>query len=254
MKRFLLIILILSKTVSANGLKLAVSQNKFPYEYVQNNKVIGITADIANYIFKKIKIQVQLIPMSEKRKASLIEHGVILDGVVGTELDGNQNYYTKLIQTKPIFGETHNVYQSKEKNLKVKNIEDLKGTRIGILTTNEYPFRFYGIEHTKIDFKKVSILQSTNDLLVQIEENELDLIISESLALNIIAKKLNLTKCCKIIQTKGTTQLRIGLVKKRLGKLSLNIIEKFNNALKQEDTKLFIAKTVKKYKNIMSRN
>ena len=136
------------ETVTEGKLTMATNATFPPYEYYEGKKVIGIDAEIAGEIAKKLNLELEIAD---------IEFDSIVPGVQSGKYDMGMAGMTVTPERKNSvnFSDSYATGIQKvivTKDSKIKSLDDIKGKNIGVQTSTTgdlYATDAYGADHVK---------------------------------------------------------------------------------------------------------
>lgn len=121
---FLLVLVLEAQTLTV------LTEDFPPYNYIEDGKIIGITTEIIEEIFKRTKIDynIELLPWTRAYKTTLKDKNTVLFSIAYTE---ERKDLFKWVG--PVIPTAMAVIAKKEKNIKIDSISNLASYKIGVV-------------------------------------------------------------------------------------------------------------------------
>lgn len=229
----------------AQEVELLIATRQFPpFEFIENDKIVGINQETISNILKKIGYTVKFVPLPWKRALITTEDG-ITDAIAS--IKKSPNLANAYVFSNPIMYIQDSFYKKKTLNLTATTLKDLSKYKIGIV--DKY---FYGLHFTIQNFPKIFPLTSSTpeiDNLEKLNAGRVDLILCPANICNYWLNKYpKLFSNIQIINHLSVDEPQaLYLAFSKNNKNSAEIIKKFNDELKKYLAEGAITKSIKKY-------
>ncbi|MCG8569226.1 MAG: transporter substrate-binding domain-containing protein [Spirochaetes bacterium] len=212
-----------------------------PYQYTENNQVIGTDTEILQEVLKQMNIEPVFLSLSWARALLYVETGEadIIFSLSLTEKRQDFLYFVK----EPISSEKTVFYSHISEKFVIQSLADIKGKRVDIQKDHHYP-EVFNQYHNYIQTISNDIPNQLRKLLT----GRCDLIIGNELVIIAQARKMNIYKQLKLVDyTVAEEPLYVGFSKKG-SILAKEQAETFSSILKQLKEEGFVKRVIDKYR------
>ncbi|MEH6347387.1 MAG: transporter substrate-binding domain-containing protein [Bermanella sp.] len=163
-----------------------------PYVYAQNDRVVGIHADIVRAVLDKLQVDYELKTYPWKRVINMTDKAMVTFSMSWVE---SVERFEKYLMVGPIqYGRTVFMVR-KDSIIEFSELSDLKGYKIGMISGYTYPMEFKAAAFLNKEAATVDNAQLISKLLAK----RVDVIIGDESTLSFEAKKLHMSHEIKIL-------------------------------------------------------
>ncbi len=197
MKRWLALFTLLVGTLScrlvyAEVWQVAGDETFPPYVYEENDRVVGIHADIARAVLDKLQVDYELKTYPWKRVINMTDNALVTFSLSWVE---SVERFEKYLMVGPIqYGRTVFMVR-KDSSIEFNELSDLKGYKIGMISGYTYSMEFKVATFLNKEAATVDNAQLISKLLAK----RVDVIIGDESTLSFEAKKLHVSHEIKIL-------------------------------------------------------
>ena len=221
---------------------ITVCADHYPPQVIIENNMVkkGISIEIVKEVCKQIGVSLKFKKMPLKRILRELKNGTI---TATTPL-----FYTKerskyLYYPKPQITAKKVIAALKESNLKVKNLDDLKGKTVGVQANASLGDKF---DKWPGIIKKPTY--AIEQIIQMLDKGRFDAAgFQDELMFRFISRKLGIRHRFKIIYVISEAPVYTVFSKKALGAKGPDFVEKFSNSLEQLKKEGVIQKILNKY-------
>ncbi|QTA77899.1 Extracellular solute-binding protein, family 3 [Desulfonema limicola] len=202
-------ILLFPLYVFAETLVFGVFENIPPFQYQENAQFKGIDIDIANELSRQLNVKIEFKELPWARMKKYAEEGSI-DAILS--MFCMDKYLNIVDYAESPIKSVISVFALKESNINVKNLDDLKGKKIGVIRGYTYSSEFSNYK----DLRKIEC-NNDGEVLKRLNEGRIDVAVAESIPFHFLAKKQGIDDKLNELYTISENKLCIGFSKKALG-------------------------------------
>lgn len=208
---------------------------------VENDVASGIDIDIINKIYLDAGYQIEYKMVPWDTSIAMAKKGLV-DILPTIEINEERKEFLDF-SINYRYESGYNFYTSKDKNISINSIDDLRNKRVGVLTGYKYYEEFDKNTSFQRDFS------FKEDIMFQkLLKGQIDVIILNSYSGNYLVKKLNFANKVKEEKYKyvqaDTTESRIGFTRAKNNK---HLIDLFNKKFKELEKDGTIKQITEKY-------